>query len=115
MDPISSVDTLVLLLRQRLAERSKAAAGRGSQAARGERPALGMDVVHALAGVDGVDDRQLRRALIQNLLAERFGKQMINDANFQQVVERVTEAIESEADSSRLLTRVVSDLRASAR
>ena len=112
MDPISNVDTLVLLLRQRLTERSKAA-GRGRESSR-EAPPIGMDVVHALAAVEDVNDRQLKRALVQNLLAEGFGSHMINDANFQQVVERVTEAIDGEAESSRLLTRVVKDLRASA-
>jgi hypothetical protein len=117
MDPISNVDRLVFLLRQRLSERSKLgpAARSGGKAAAGERPGTGLDPVHALAAVDGVDDRQLRRALIQNILADQLGPKLLNEAKFQQVVDRVTETIESDGGASQLLARLVGELRASAR
>jgi hypothetical protein len=66
-------------------------------------------------GVDGGGNRQLKRVLIQNLLAERFGSHLINDAEFQQTVDRVTETVEDEAAASALISRVVRALRASAR
>lgn len=117
MDPISNVDRLVLLLRQRLLERSKTgpAARGGPKSETADRATTGLDHIHALAAVDGVDDRQLSRALIQNILADQFGGNLINDAKFQQVVDRVTETIEADGGASKLLTRLVSELRASAR
>src|SRR5690242_7816440 len=98
MDPISNVDRLVLLLRQRLAERSRLAGSARVAVRPGapERPPSGIDNVQALAAVEGVDDRQLRRALIQNILADQLGPKLINDAKFQQVVDRVTETIEAD-------------------
>jgi hypothetical protein len=112
MDPVSNVDRLVLLLRQRLMERSKSEPVRKTGRAAERR---GLDNVQALAAVESVDDRQLKRALIQNLLAEQFGAGLINEAKFQQVVDRVTETLESDTAAAGLLSRVVTELRASAR
>jgi hypothetical protein len=114
MDPISNVDRLVLLLRQRLAEQAKAAAGR-RDTVRLEPGAAGLGAVQALAGLDDIDPRQLKRALIQNLLADSFGGALINDAKFQQIVDRVADTLQGEPASARLLDRVIEDLRASAR
>lgn len=116
MDPISNVDSLVLLLRQRLAERSRASRGTAEpKSAATERTGPPVDGVYALAGLESVDDRQLKRALVQNLLVDHFGTSLINDAKFQQMVDRVTETIDGEPGSSHLLSRVVGELRASAR
>jgi len=71
--------------------------------------------MQALAAVEGLDDRSLKRALVQNLLAERLGAGLINDAQFQQIIDKVTDAIEAEPDASELLGRAVRDLRAQAR
>lgn len=113
VDPISNTDRLVLILRQKLLERSKAASRSraGGKPAAGRPPAGSLDSVHALASVDGVDDRQLRRALIQAILADQFGGELINEAKFQQVVDRVAETIAGDAESAKLLSRVIGDLR----
>lgn len=117
MDPVSNVDSLVLLLRQRLLERSRAALGarKGDNRSAADRAATGPDHIHALAAIEGVDDHQLKRALIQNILAEQLGAGLINEARFQQVVDRVTDTIDADATSSGLLSRLVGELRASAR
>jgi hypothetical protein len=116
MDPVSNVDRLVLLLRQRLAERSKAAAGRTSQSRPTDQPAAsGLAGVQALAALESVDERQLKRALIQSLLADQFGSDLLNEAPFQQIVDRVTETLEDDADGADLLSRATRDLRRAAR
>ena len=114
MDPISNVDRLVLLLRQRLSERSTAQRSAAAAASRRTSPPAA-DVVRALAAVEGMDERHLRRALIQSLLSDAFGKAVVNEAQFQQVVDRVTQTIEDDPDTARLLQRVVGDLRTAAR
>jgi hypothetical protein len=117
MDPISNVDRLVLVLRQRLLEQGRtASAGRkGVKAQFDLGPPTGLDQVHALAAVDDVDDRQLGRALIQSILTDHFGSAMLNEAKFQQVVDRVTDTLKRDPQLSDLFTRVVGELRQSAR
>ena len=119
MEPISSTDRLVLILREKLAERARLAGAPASRASQAVRPAgeaaTGINSVHALAAVEGIDDHQLGRALIQSILSEELGPDLINEAKFQQVVDRVTDALEAEPSSSRLLTRMLAELRASAR
>lgn len=117
MDPISNVDRLVLVLRQRLEERSKAnsATRPGLKPPTTARSATSLENLRALAGIEDVDDRQLRRAFLQNILADQFGVTLINEAQFQQVVDRVTETLEADPGSSRLLSRLVGELRAAAR
>lgn len=112
MDPISNVDRLVLLLRQRLSERAATARG---PAAVSRRPPAAPDAIRTLAAVEGLDPRRLRRTLIESLLAEAFGRSVVNEARFQQVVDRVTDTIEADAEAASLLGRVVDDLKAAAR
>jgi hypothetical protein len=114
MDPISGSDRLVALLRQKLEERAKTSAGkRGSiksPVSSGPQEPSG---VHALAAIDGADEHQLRRAFIQYLLVDQLGSGLMNDARFQQVVSRVTEAIEEDGNAAALLNRLVAELRPS--
>lgn len=114
MDPVSNVDRLILLLRQRLQERASAQARGASARSSGSR-AQPVSALRELLSVEGVDERHLRRALIQNLLAESFDRRVLNDAQFQQVIDRVTETIEGDGEASKLLARLVRELKAAAR
>jgi hypothetical protein len=111
MDPISNVDRLVLLLRQRLSERAKSEKSGSSDASRLSHDPKGMDAVQALAAVENLDQRQFKRALIQTLLAENFGSALINDAKFQQIVDRVTDTVGSEPAAARLMDRAIAELK----
>jgi hypothetical protein len=115
MDPISNVDRLVRLLRARLDERAKASRTERrapqSDAQGAEKP----DPLSALAAAEGVPQRALKRALIEHILADHFGHDLINEARFQQVTERVAETLESDPASDALMTRLVKELRSSAR
>jgi hypothetical protein len=114
MDPVSNIDVIVRVLRQRLNERTRAGGP-----VRGEEkrlaPETGPTPLQALAAVADVDDRQLGRALIQGVLSDYFGPQVINDARFQQVVDRVDETLRSEPEAAALMQRLVRELRASNR
>lgn len=113
MDPISNVDRIAALLQQKLRERARSSgADRGSRAGRSaERPIGGLDAARAVAAVEGIDDRQRRRAFIQNILTDQFGSALVNDAQFQQLVARVTQAIEEDLDASASLSAILEDLR----
>jgi len=110
MDPISQIDQLVLVLRQRILERSKATRTKRKESTPGSM-AGPVDSLKALAAVKAVDDHQLRRALVQNILADQFGRGLVNDTKFQQIVERVTEALEADENGSVFLNRFVQELR----
>jgi hypothetical protein len=113
MDPISNADRLVLLLRLKLEERAKAnASSRSNTKPRADTPASPSGV-RALASIDWSDERPLRRAIIQSLLADQFGADLVNDAQFQQIVSRVADVIEDDAGAAELLTKVVAELRRS--
>src|SRR6185436_11432857 len=104
MDAIYNVDRLMIVLRQRLLERTRVAGPRQQSSA----PEPGM--LQALAAIGDVDDRQLRRAFVQSLLVDQFGSNMINDAKFQQVVNQVTASLTEDPVLGELLTKVVRDL-----
>lgn len=115
MDPVSNIDHLVLALRARLRERSRPDRARAAELGRPAGPASGrLESLTALAGVKELTDGQLKRAVIQNVLAEHFGKSLVNQAGFQQMVGRVTEEFERDGQLGPLMSRVIADLRAAA-
>jgi hypothetical protein len=107
MDPISGPERLAALLRQRLLERArtaeKKAQGYGSRA-------TAMDLIYAAEPVAPQDARQRRRTVIQAILAEELGDGLLNEAEFQQLVDRVLGAIESDDAAVALLGRVMNDV-----
>ncbi|HEV7228452.1 hypothetical protein [Brevundimonas sp.] len=109
MDRVSNVDRLVQVLRQRLQEREAARRGTLSRTD-SAAPADPLGAVRALAASQAVDDREFRRFLIQNLLADQLGRTLTNDARFHQTVEQVLEVIETDEAARSLLERVVGDL-----
>ena len=111
MEPISNTDRIVAILRQRLRESAKAAAEKPRGIKKRDVPPVATGLA-ALTTLDGASSAQLRRACIQALLAEQMGQGLLNDAHFQQVVGRVTEAIESDESAARLLDQVIGDLKA---
>ena len=110
MEPISNVDRLVLLLRQRLRERDAVKGGR-APTARARARVGGAVTAQALASVAEMEERQLRRSLIQGLLSDQFGHSLVNEARFQQIVDRVVGALEADEDARALLERVTKELR----
>ncbi len=115
MDPINNIDRLVFVLRQRLQERTRLAAKPHAADGQGRSSNVASGGIGALAAVDGLDDRQLRRALIQNILSEHLGSEMLNDAKFQQVVDKVSDTISGDPESAALMAKTIGELRLSAR
>jgi DNA-binding TFAR19-related protein (PDSD5 family) len=102
-----------LLLRHKLQERAKAGAkSRAGKLADAQtvEPSTAQGI-QALAQIEDADERLLRRALVQTLLADQMGSDFLNDAQFQQIVTRVTDAVEEEPAAAALLSKVLSDIR----
>lgn len=113
MDPISNADRLVRLLRQRLEERSKAKSTRPTGGAT-EVHARSVDATKAITGRQakaGGSNKELRRTLIEQLLADQFGPALVNEAKFQQMVDNVASAMEADAGISGLLEEVLVELK----
>lgn len=113
MDPVSNADRLVRLIRQKLEERAKARGASAPSRAASIR-AKGPETVRALAGAfakGGADDQQLRRALVEQLLADQFGPGLINEAPFQQVVDQVKAAMETDPDIGGLIDAAIEKIR----
>lgn len=113
MDPISNVDRLVIMLRQRLLERSRTAANRkpGGRTELEATPSPAKSGIEALETIKEYKGHTAHRAVIQGLLTEHFGIEVINDAQFQAIVSRVTGAIENDSEAAILLDAVIADLR----
>ena len=103
MEPISNADRLVLLLRQKLQERAKAGRAANRQKAVPDSPAE-PSALQALAAVESVDEGVLRRAFVQNLLADQLGPELLNDAQFQQIVSRVTALLSAVATTTAIIS-----------
>lgn len=112
MDPISQVDQLAMILRQRILDHSKTRSARRKPSGAETRSSW-VVALKALAATEEVDDHHLRRALIQNILAEQFGRSLVNETKFQQVVERVVETLEADSTGAILMARCVAELRQS--
>jgi hypothetical protein len=113
LEPISNVDRIVQLLRQRLSERNRAKSEATTTRKGSGLTATQPSVTAALLAIDGVDPKVLRRSYIQSLLSEQLGENLVNDARFQQVVTRVADAIEEHGGSRALLDQQIAELRAS--
>jgi hypothetical protein len=112
MDPISNTGRITQILRQRLLDNAKKLGAGKSDAGAG---AARSDTLWALAQTEGLPNRQLKRALVQSILDEQFGPEVAGEARFQQVIDRVTDALEADPDTEKLLTRITSDLKAVAK
>lgn len=110
MDPISQVDQLAMILRQRISDHSKTRAGKRKNAG-AEAKSTWVASLKALAATEAVDDHQLRRALVQNILLDQFGHGLANDIKFQQVIDKVTEALEADRAGATLLNGCIAELR----
>ncbi len=109
MEPISNADRLALLLRQKLEERANASGN--SSKSRGVGAPLQGAGVRAMAAVEDKDGRALRRAVIQQILADQLGPSLVNDAQFQQIVVRVSDTIEADPEAAQLLSRAIEELK----
>lgn len=109
MDALSNIDRFVALLRLKLAARAraqltKAAPSAAAPKAAAENPQLR---IATLAAQRGLEECSLKRAVIEQLLAERLGNELANEPRFQQIVEQVTNIIADDAELAALFGEIL--------
>lgn len=114
MTRITSNLDLVRLVQQQLNKVARAKRNRTSKVKSGSNSSQpqGLAAVQKLAEVGSYSDDELKRALVQGLLAEEFGEGLINDSQFQQVVDKVTKLISQNPETDALLRDSISQLAA---
>lgn len=113
MDALSNVDRFVALLRLKLAERARTHHAKSAPAARARTVAEQSPQarITALTAQQSLDERSLRRAVIEQLLSERLGTELANEPRFQQVIEQVTTIIANDRELAGLLDAVLHGAR----
>lgn len=111
MDPIANANRIAMLLRQRLLERARTETQGKPSRATDRRMSARTGGVRSVESIEGLDDRRLKRALIESILADHFGSDLLNEAGFQDVVDRVTESIAADPEGAGLLNQAVSEIR----
>ncbi len=113
MTRINNVDQLVLLLQERLdaASRKKRSA-KNTKTGHTKAPTHTRDVSVAQDLLDSGNftENDIQHALIQGILSQEFGDRLVNDANFQQVVNKVVEIIDRDPDMRKLLQESLQEL-----
>lgn len=112
MDPISNADKILLVLRQRLEDRAKAQKRGTGGSTGGAARRSSLRTVQEVAATGTATERQLRRLVVQGLLADQFDEALLNESRFQAVVDQVTDALTADEAASRLLSQVISELSA---
>jgi hypothetical protein len=122
MDPISTLNQAMAVLRQQLADRARrgerAASGSGGADAARDRQAATLSAngnvsdlirerVTALRAAGVEDEAQLSRAAVEVLLRHEFGSSLTNDSEFQQMVLWVHQGLEEDEEGKAVLREVV--------
>jgi hypothetical protein len=120
MDSVSTLDQVVALLRQQLAERTrpsdraaphKDVSARPSCPEQSSRRAL-ETLTECIAALrtSGVDDpERLSRTVVEWLLAREFGASVVNDPEFQQMVDEVSESVRDDPESAAGMKQLLSE------
>lgn len=114
MDPISNADRFIALMRQKLAERADGRKAPKNENLSEDTRHWGIDVVQgvaARAARAGLDNRKLRRTIVEQLLADRFGARLVNEPRFQEVVGLVDELMATDPEISAMLDEVIGEIR----
>ncbi|MGF6647313.1 hypothetical protein [Paraburkholderia sp. GAS82] len=122
MDPISTLNQVMLLLRQQLAEKSRrsqtASSSQQTSPSSAARSApqrtetdSGRDAIRAqvdpLRAAGIADDRQLFRSAVEGLLLREFGTEVGNDATFHQMGDWVSKCLEEEPHTRKMLLKLI--------
>lgn len=106
MTRITNSDQLAILLRQQIGQLLRKTTSAKGKTAKGERNQFAvsdLSRIQQIAASEEFGESEVQRALIQSLLVEELGEGLMNEAKFQQLIDRVHAIIRDDQDSARLL------------
>ncbi len=109
MTRIDNNQQLIAIVRQQLERASKAKIERTPKVA----PSTSKEVTGAkrLSQLEGFNEDELSRALVESILTEEFGEGLINEAQFQQIVDKITKQLKSDGESAKLISDTLLELK----
>ncbi|MGK6317895.1 hypothetical protein [Sphingomonas sp. DT-204] len=111
MTRIGAADQILLLLREQL-RKAERRTGRGRSEEAGKAgPVDPHQRLAALASLESLPDRDLRRAMIRGLLAERFGEELTSDPAFEAVALEVVRIMEDSPETQALVDSAIASLK----
>jgi len=114
MTRITNNHALMALVRQQLSKVSRAkSSGIAKISSHGaSKKSNGISSIRRLSKTDDFSDEELARAVVQTLLADEFGDGLVNDAKFQQVVDRITRIITEDPQTKSLMEKSLQEMKA---
>lgn len=112
MSEIGRVDSAILLLKERLRRlgERKSGAEQTSLVRAQPKAEARLEPLRALARQRGIAKRDLRRAIVRNLLSESMGDELTATLEFESVAERITALLESEDEGRAMIDRALAEL-----
>lgn len=110
MTRITNTDQIVLLVRSQLQRQQRIRRTDSKEKAQ-QSSEQTADQLQAIAQLSSLPEDQQGRALIQGLLSQQFGDELVNDPSFQSVIEAVRSALASDEKSQALLSAALRELR----
>lgn len=114
MTRVNNVDQILILIQAHLdrLEKTKKHARTDPARRSASTTRAPLERVRELAAADSASQAELARALIAALLAQEFGADLSNDIRFQDLVDRVNEALAADERAAVLLTSAIQELAA---
>ncbi|WP_109807735.1 hypothetical protein [Sphingosinithalassobacter portus] len=112
MTRIGGVDQILLMLRAQLqrAEKQRGSARSGRAGSAQPVAARPIDRIRALAAMEDLDERHVRRLVVRAILTEEFGEAVANDAAFQKVIEQVVTMLGEDERGRAAMQRAIVQL-----
>jgi hypothetical protein len=107
---IGPADQVMLLLSEQLKAADRGKAKKNERTARAVRTGP-RERLAALAAIEDLPERDLRRAVVRGLLAERLGEELVADPAFAAAALEITRIIEESPEGEALLDRAAAALK----
>jgi hypothetical protein len=113
MTNISQIDQAIILLRERLRQLRSEGGKTASPSKIAIRARSPQPISHLrnIMAIETVPRRDMRRALVRSLLGEAFGNAVSNDLAFQAVADRVTDVLEADPETAKLLDQATEQVK----
>ena len=105
---ITNADQVLVLLEAHLKKYGRTK--RAGAPAGGRERTDALTRARAIAAQDQLSETEIERALIAGLLEDEFGAGIVNDANFQKLVDEVANIVRRDPDANRLLQESIGQI-----